>query len=139
MSQSNSSLKFRISCGAGECFGPELRPMTAEEIGECSFLSGTHYLLLKLQQPASYRNELIEFVLVSPRYTGTSLENLRTQGGVVAITRVLPNVSADIGKEFKTQEVDYFAVETASRLQGSGVRAHPEDGEVHLSQLIALP
>jgi hypothetical protein len=49
-------------------------------------------------------------VLVSPRYTGTSLENLRTQGGVVAITRVLPNVSADIGKEFKTQEVDYFAV-----------------------------
>ena len=109
MSQSNSSCKFRISCGAGGCFGPELRPMTAEEIGECSFLPGTHYLLLKLQQPASYRNDLIEFVLVSPRYTGTSLENLRTQGGVVAIIRVLPNVNVDIGKEFKTQEVDYFA------------------------------
>jgi hypothetical protein len=118
MSQSNSSRMFRISCGAGGCFGPELRPMTAEEIGECSFLPGTQYLLLKLQQPASYRNDLIEYVLVSPRHTGTSLENLRAQGGVVAITRVLPNVSVDIGKEFKTEEVDYFAVGDCKPVEG---------------------
>ena len=30
MSQSNSSRKFRISRGAGGCFGPELHPMTAD-------------------------------------------------------------------------------------------------------------
>ena len=113
--------------------------MTAEEIGECSFSPGTQYLLLKLQQPASYRNELIEYVHVSPRYTGTSLENLRTQGGVVAITCVLPHVSVDIGKEFKTEEVDYFAVGDCKPVAGSYVPAHPEDRAAHLSQLIALP
>jgi len=110
MSQSNSLLKFQVSCDAGGCFGPALPPMMTEEIGEVGFLSDTRYLLLKLVQPTLYQNDQLEYLLVAPRYTGTSLEELRTHRCVVGIARVLPHVAVDLLKGLKKEEVDYFAI-----------------------------
>ncbi len=73
MAPSNSPLKFRVLCGDGSCFGPALRLLMTEEIGEVSYLPDTRYLLLKLLEPARYQNDVIEYVLVLARCGGTSL------------------------------------------------------------------
>ena len=110
MSQHNVPRRFRVSCGAGGCFGPALSPVLTEELGEVSFLPDTRYLLLKLVQPTLYRNDQLEYLLVAPRYTGTSIEELRTHRCVVGIARVLPHVAVDLLKGLKKEEVDYFAI-----------------------------
>ncbi|MBM4258717.1 MAG: hypothetical protein FJ147_22805 [Deltaproteobacteria bacterium] len=110
MQHSNGPRTFRISCSTGNCFGPVLRPMIAEELGEVSFLPDTRYLLLKLVSPASYQDDPLEYLVVTPRYVGVSIPELRTQRCVVGIGRVLPHVTVDIHQGLKKEDVDYFAI-----------------------------
>ena len=110
MSYNQKPTQFRIACGNGGCFGPALRPVLTEEIGEVSFLPDTRYLLLKLQSPTLYQTDSIEYLLVTPRYAGISLEDLRARGGTVGIARVLPHVVVDPSKGFTKDEIEYFAI-----------------------------
>lgn len=110
MSHNQQPLRFRVLCGNGNCFGPALPPILTEEVGEVSYLSDTRYLLLKTLRPVSYLNDQIDYVVISSRYAGTSLEDLRAQGGAVGVARVRPNVHVDLNKELQKDEVEYIAI-----------------------------
>ncbi len=110
MADNQQPLRLRILCGGGDCFGPALAPFTTEEIGEVPFLSDSRYLLLKTLRPVSYQGEQVEYVLISPRYAGTSLEEIRNQGGTVGVARVRPNVQVDLNKGLQKDEVEYIAI-----------------------------
>lgn len=112
MSDNQQPLRLRVLCGGGDCFGPALAPFTIEEIGEVPFLSDSRYLLLKTLRPVSYQSDQIEYVVISPRYAGTSLEEIRSQGGTVGVARVRPNVQVDLSKGLQKDEVEYIAVGT---------------------------
>ena len=51
--------------------------MLAQEVSEVKDRSEKKYLLLKLETPVKTQENTIEYFLVSPRYTGNTIENIR--------------------------------------------------------------
>jgi len=75
-------------------------------------------LLLKTLRPVSYQSDQIEYVVISPRYVGTSLEEIRSQGGAVGVARGRPKVQVDLSKGLQKEDVDYIAIGKCEPVEG---------------------
>ena len=103
-------MKYLISGGDGGAYGETFGPVLAEEVGEVPFLQDSRYLLLKVLDRLVVNGSQVEYILVSPRYQGDSIESMRTKECVIGVGRLLPGNPVDLKRGFKRSDVEYFAV-----------------------------
>lgn len=68
------------------------------------------FILLKAVTPFQYNNELVEFMIASPRYKGSTVYEIAKQGGHVGVSRVRPNVSIARERTLMPADIDYFLI-----------------------------
>ena len=68
------------------------------------------YLLLKVVYPFQYEGELVEQMIASPRFVGTTIDMISNAGGIVGLARVHPGVSLIVNTAFKPSDVQYFVI-----------------------------
>lgn len=68
------------------------------------------YLLVKCLEPTNYRGQELTYLVLSPRYKDTTLIDIRREGGVVAVGRILPGIFATKPQVFAANEVEYWAI-----------------------------
>jgi hypothetical protein len=76
------------------------------------------YLLVKCLAPTSYRGQELKYLVLSPRYKGATLTDIRREGGVVAVGRILPGIFTTKPQTFAANEVEYWAVGKIAPLDG---------------------
>src|SRR5687768_2008669 len=103
-------MKYLLSGGDGGAYGPVFGPTAAEEMGEIAFLPDGRYLLLKVLDPLTIKKDRVEYLLISPRHQGNTIESLRTEECAVGIGRVLPGKLVNKAKGLGKDDVEYFAV-----------------------------
>jgi hypothetical protein len=91
MKQANKQIFYMVTAGEGCCCGPAFGPSSARELFEIAAEKEPGSVTLQMQEPIAYNNELISYMVVTPRYIGDTLEMLRTKGCIVNIARVLPD------------------------------------------------
>jgi len=90
----NEKNTFELSGGNDEGIGPKFGPIRAEEVSEIA--GEKDYLLLRLSKPIEYKNEKIEFLVVTPHDPEYTLQQMRSQGCKVWIGRVRPGMKDDV-------------------------------------------
>lgn len=101
---------YKVNGGDGGCYGPNFGPVNAQEIAEVAS-DGTSYLLLKLEAPIKHEQDVIDYIVVSPRYVGDSLDKLRQRGCHVGVSRVLPNQEKAVRTAGVSEAtVEYWAI-----------------------------
>ncbi len=68
------------------------------------------YLLLRCVEPTVYRGEPFRLVTLAPRYTGDTIDTIRSQECVVAVGRVLPHSEETILAGYDETCISYLAV-----------------------------
>ena len=109
--------RFRLAGGDGAFYGAAFGPVYAEEKGLVSD-SGREFLLLKLESPIVADDGRIEYVLVSPRYVGDTLEKLKRSECVVAVWRVRSDKKRTPAKELFRKNSEYWSVGTSRPCKG---------------------
>lgn len=102
--------QYEIIGGDDDTWGPRFGPVIADDAGEISGLSGGRFILLHLVKPFQHTGENVEFLVVSPRYEGFTLNDIREKGCFVAIGRILPGKKIDKQKGFSKDDADYFSI-----------------------------
>jgi hypothetical protein len=113
--------RYMLGLGDG-CYGPgDIGEITVLEQG---LIKGpdlpnwqSEGLLVSCLDPTTYRGEELRYLVLSPRHSTDSLSNIRTNGGVVAVARMLPGTYAENPKRFETHQVEYWAVGVLSVLR----------------------
>lgn len=113
-----TSKRYKLTLGDG-AYGPG-------DIGEITVLDeGTiagpklpnwqaEYILARCIAPNSYRGQELKYVVLSPRYAGVALTDIRRGGTAVAVARVLPGVWDLKPQQFEPNQVEYWAVGSLS-------------------------
>jgi hypothetical protein len=68
------------------------------------------YMLARCLTPTSYYGEEVRYLVLSPRYEGDSLSSIRSAGGMVAVSRMLPGIVGEKPQRFEPREIEYWAV-----------------------------
>ena len=111
---------YELSGGDEGAYGPVFGPVLADEIGEVES-EGSSYLILHLQTPIQYEGDNIEYLLVSPRYTGDTLEKLRKEGCTVGVGRVLPDKEEEVQQAgVSSSTAEYWSIGTCTPKRSSG-------------------
>ena len=101
---------FELSGGDDGAYGPSFGPVSADKVGEIES-KGVRYLMLHLHTPIRYKNDRIEYVVVSPRYTGDTVKKLKIKGCTVGIGRVLPGQEDHVkAYGITTATVEYWSI-----------------------------
>ncbi len=66
------------------------------------------YLLLKVVTPFRYNDQLVEFMIASPRHSGSIVYEIAKQGGHVSVARIRPTVAIVRDRPFPPADVEYF-------------------------------
>ena len=103
-------IRYTIAAGEGCCCGPAFGPSLSEEIFEIPGTSAPGSVLLKMQEPFAYNNEMISYVVVTPRYGGDTLLMLRDIGCIVNVFRVLPEKLDQLRDGSFKDSTEYLAV-----------------------------
>lgn len=99
MKEIKEKIKYQIIGGdESSGWGKRLGPLLAEEVRELVGTNDDIGLLLRPIDPLHYKQTIIEYLVVSPRYSGDSLNTLREEGCFAGIGRSLP------GKEIELKE-----------------------------------
>lgn len=103
---------YELSGGDDGAYGPVFGPLHAIEVK--LVVSGSQEgLLLRLAAPIRYRNDAIEFFVVSPRYTNDTIAKLWREECTVGIGRVLPGKELDVERNgVTTANVEYWSIGT---------------------------
>jgi hypothetical protein len=109
-----ASRQYKLSLGDGE-YGPgDVGEITVVDEGTVPGPNSPNwqpeYLLVKCLAPTSYRGKELKYLVLSPRYKGATLTDIRREGGVVAVGRVLPGIFTTRPQAFAANEVEYWAV-----------------------------
>jgi hypothetical protein len=104
--------RYELGLGDG-CYGPGDFPLTF--VSDAGFLRGPdlpnwsgEYLLLRCDAPFTYHGEELRYLVARPRYATDGLRKVRDEGGIVGVSRVLPNHIPQITREFAPSHVDYL-------------------------------
>ncbi len=104
--------RYRLGLGDG-CYGPGDFPLT--DVSGAGLIRGPdlpnwsrEYLLLRCDAPFAYQGEEVRYFMVSPRSVTDGLRTIRDEGGVVGVSRVLPNHIPQITREFQPSHVSYL-------------------------------
>lgn len=101
---------YQLTGGDGGAYGPVFGPVLAEEVREITG-EDSNYLMLRLLEPIKYGNDLINYLVVSPRYVGDTLGKLRNAGCTVGVGRVLPGKETSVQTEGVTNlSVEYWSI-----------------------------
>jgi len=68
------------------------------------------HMLARCLTPTSYYGEEVRYLVLSPRYASDSLSRIRSAGGMVAVSRMLPGCVAEKPQRFEPREIEYWAV-----------------------------
>lgn len=68
--------------------------------------------LFKLIEPIDYKGELVEFVTVSPRYVGDTLDEMLKKDTTVGVGRVLPGRRITSNSRYQSSDIHYWAIGT---------------------------
>ena len=79
------------------------------------------YMLLKAVMPFQYNNEIVEFMIASPRHRGNTVYEIVEQGGHVGVARLRPHVSIVRDRSFMPTDIDYCFIGNLRPLQESNV------------------
>jgi hypothetical protein len=108
--------RYQLGLGDGS-YGPGDFPLTA--VTDAGFVRGPdlpnwsrEYLLLCCEAPFSYNGDEVRYLLASPRYTTDGLRKIRDEGGIVGVSRVLPDHIPQITREFQPSHVSYLGAGT---------------------------
>ena len=77
---------------------------------------GTGYLLLEVIQPFLFKNEIINFIIVTTRYEGVPIESIHEKECSIGISRLLPQYSLSVGSRFSKEMVEYFAIGSITKI-----------------------
>jgi hypothetical protein len=110
MKKTNKQILYMVTAGEGCCCGPAFGPSSAKELFEIAAKKDPGSLILQMQEPVAYNNELLSFIVVTPRYIGDTLKMLREKGCIVDIARALPNQLDQLRKGNVNEATEYLAV-----------------------------
>lgn len=68
------------------------------------------YLLVKVVTPFHFQSELVEYMVVSPRYVGVTIDEIIHSGGTVGVGRVRQSVLFTENRPLTFSDVEYFLV-----------------------------
>jgi hypothetical protein len=94
---------FVITDG-GNIRGPELPNWQAES------------MLAICEEPLIWRGAAVKYLSISPRYVGTTLNDIREAGGIVGVGRVLPGNDALEWRQLEPAAMDYWGAGVLSLL-----------------------
>lgn len=100
---------YELAGGDGGSYGPIFGPVIADEVGEVGLREGGRYLLLELRSPLSFEGRPVSHVVITPRYVGDTLDNVRTGETTVGIGLVLLD-PVDLAKALERGDVHHYAV-----------------------------
>lgn len=106
----NKMKRYAIVGGDDDTWGPRFGPVIADEMGSISSFDGEFFILLHLLEPLQEHGDKVEFLVVSPRYGGFTLDSIREKGCFVAIGRILPGKQIDLQKGLSKGDTDYFSI-----------------------------
>ena len=69
-------------------------------------------ILFKLVNSVKINEELIEYVTVSPRYTGVTFKEMLEMEAQVGVGRVLPGKVVTTTSRYKVSDIEYWAIGT---------------------------
>ncbi|NJD57616.1 MAG: hypothetical protein FIA94_14595 [Nitrospirae bacterium] len=110
MKKANKQMLYTVTVGEGCCCGPAFGPSSARELFEIAAEKGPGSVILQIEEPIAYNNELISYIVVTPRYIGDTLKMLRKNGCIVDIARVLPDQLDQLRKGKVDGSAEYLAV-----------------------------
>lgn len=101
---------YELAGGDGGAYGPVFGPIRATEVKLVT--SGQQeYLLLRLMSPIQYKRDAIEYLVVSPRHAGDTIDKLRQETCTVGVGRVLPDKENEIEISGVTAaNVEYWSI-----------------------------
>ena len=104
--------QYEIVGGDDDTWGSRFGPVIAEEVGEIELVgfSGYRLVLLHLLKPFLVDGENVEFLVVSPRYSGFTLNDIRERGCFVAISRILPGKQIDMQKGLSKGDIASLSI-----------------------------
>ncbi len=103
--------KYKLSGGDGGCYGPLFGPITAEEIGKVIDSNKKEYMALHLDEHIIYNNKKIEYLVITPRYAGDTIEKLKLKGCTVGVAIVLPNMLKNLfSNGMSNENIEYWAI-----------------------------
>ena len=105
-------IKYQIIGGdESSGWGKRLGPLIAEEEREVVGMQDDIGLLLRPTEPLHYGQTIIEYLIVSPRYSSDSLKTLREEGCFVGIGRSLPGKEIELKEGiWKPDNTEYIAI-----------------------------
>jgi hypothetical protein len=68
------------------------------------------YILLKVVNTFQHYNELVEYMIASPRYMGDTVDEIVQFGGTVGISRIRQGVSLTNDHHLTSANVEYFLI-----------------------------
>ena len=109
-----SRKRYRLGLGTG-CHGPEdSYQLLVEPIEIVQGPDEANWqprdILFRVLESVVYKSEAVEFVTVSPRYSGGTLEDILSQKTIVAVGRVLPGHTISATHRYLKSDVDYWAI-----------------------------
>lgn len=66
--------------------------------------------MLRILEPFQYNEEIVEYVVVPPRYEGFTVQSIREEGCFVAIGRVLPSKKNELERGVFKDNSEYIAI-----------------------------
>ena len=85
-------------------------PMVVAGVRTIKDPAGASYYLLHLRDPIPFHEELIEQILVLPRYDGDAITRAQSSDCTVNICRVLPGTHVNGEDHFEFEQVDHWGV-----------------------------
>lgn len=110
MKKADEAKLFIVTAGEGCCCGPAFGPSSGKELFEIPAKDGPGSLILHMQEPIAFNNELLTYLVVTPRYAGDTLKVLRENGGIVDVARVLPDQFDRLRKGNVRESTEHLAV-----------------------------
>ena len=68
------------------------------------------YFLVELDSPFEFEKELVQYLILSPRYVGETIEDVQNKKCTIGIARVKPEYNISIGQKFSKNEIEYCAI-----------------------------
>lgn len=105
-----SGKKFKLAGGNGASYGPNFGPLYAEAVAAIENDSEKEIIVLKTESPIIFGEDEIEYVLISPRYGGESVIDMKGSECIVNVSLVLSEELADLKNGISDVKCRYWSI-----------------------------